>query len=108
MIANQSKPAAAESHADAMTLDVIREFHRRMAAMIDAVQVGIWERKLPELLGYATDYGLGQQRGVQTLVLKTRHRSSYVRLNWDTVMGDGIAEKEEVETTIARAITELS
>ena len=109
MIATKRNPPADEPQDDdAMPLDVVREFHRRMAAMIEAVQTGIWERDLHDLLGYATDYGFGQQRGVQTLVLKTKHRSSYVRLHWGTVMGDGIAEKQAVEITIARAITELS
>ena len=108
MIATKSKPQVDESQSDGITLDVVREFHRRMAAMIDAVQAGIWDRQLHDLLGYATDYGFGQRRGVQTLVLKTKHRSSYVRLDWDTVMGDGTAEKQAVEITIARAITELS
>ena len=109
MIATKSNsPADGHRDDDAMSLDVVREFHRRMAAMIEAVKTGIWDHDLHELLGYATDYGFGQQRGVQTLVLKTKHRSSYVRLHWDTVMGDSIADKQVVETTIARAITELS
>ena len=90
-----------------MTLDVVREFHRRMAAMIEAVQTGIWEAGIHELLGYATDYAFGQQRGVQTLVLKNKHRSSYVRLHWDTVMGNGVAELEAVEASIKDAIAEL-
>jgi len=108
MIATKSNSPADGSRDDAMTLDVVREFHRRMAAIVEAVQAGIWEREHHDLLGYATDYGFGQQRGVQTLVLKTKHRSSYVRLHWDTVMGDGIAERQAVETTIKSAITELS
>ena len=108
MIPTKSNPAAGGLESDAMTLDALREFHRRMAAIVEAVQTGIWEHDLHELLGYATDYGYGQQRGVQTLVLKTRHRSSYVRLHWDTVMGDGIAEKQAVETSIRNAITELT
>src|SRR5258705_11436251 len=103
MIATKSNsPAEGPQDGDAMTIDAVREFHRRMAAMIAAVQTGIWDRELHELLGYATDYGFGQRRGVQTLVLKTKHRSSYVRLHWDTVMGAGLAEKQAVETTIAR------
>jgi hypothetical protein len=91
-----------------MTLDTVREFHRRIAAVIEAVQTGIWERGLHDLIGFGTDFGFGQQRGVQTLVLKTAHRSSYVRLHWDTLMGDGMAEAEAVETMIENAITELS
>ena len=64
---------------DPLTVDVPREFHRRMAAVIDAVQAGMWEAGVHDLLGYATDYAFGQQRGVQTLVLKSKHRSAYVR-----------------------------
>jgi hypothetical protein len=108
MIATKSNSSTDARPNEAITLDEVREFHRRMAAMIEAVQTGIWERELHELLGYATDFGFGQHRGVQTLVLKTTHRSSYVRLHWDTVMSDGVAEKQAVETTIKNAITELS
>jgi len=108
MIATKHSPLASTPRGDAVTLDAVREFHRRMAAMIEAVQTGIWERGLHDVLGYATDYAFGQDRGVQTLVLKTRGRSSYVRLQWNTVMGDGIAEKQAVETTINSAIGELS
>ena len=43
---------------DPLTVDVPREFHRRMAAIIDAVQTGIWEAGVHDLLGYATDYAL--------------------------------------------------
>ena len=107
MIATKHSPLAGTPRADAVTLDVVREFHRRMAVMIEAVQTGVWERGLHDVLGYATDYAFGQARGVQTLVLKTRLRSSYVRLQWDTVMGDGITEKQAVETTISNAIGEL-
>ena len=71
---------------DPPTIDVPREFHRRMAAVIDAVQTGMWQAGVHDLLGYATDYAFGQQRGLQTLVLKSRHRSAYVRLHWDTLM----------------------
>jgi len=90
-----------------MSLDVVREFHRRMAVMIESVQTGVWERGFHGVLGYATDYAFGQDRGVQTLVLKTKHRSSYVRLQWDTVMGDAIADRQAVEATINNAISEL-
>jgi hypothetical protein len=106
-MATKHSPVANASQSDAMTLDVVREFHRRMAAMIDAVQTGIWQGGVHDLLGYATDYAFGQQRGVQTLVLKSKHRSSYLRLHWDTVMGDGIADLQAVETTIKEAISEL-
>jgi len=106
MLTTRQNPSTA-TRDDAMTLDVVREFHRRMAAMIDAVQTGIWEEGIHDLLGYATDYAFGQQRGVQTLVLKNKHRSSYVRLHWDTVMGDCPEALQTVEATIRDAIREL-
>lgn len=37
------------------TVDVPREFHRRMAAIIDAVQVGVWHEGVHDIFGYATD-----------------------------------------------------
>ena len=86
---------------DAMTLDVVREFHRRMAAIVEAVQTGIWNAGVHDLLGYATDYAFGQQRGAQTLVLKSKRRSHYVRLHWDTVMMDGPTQLQAVETAVA-------
>ena len=107
MIATKQSPFTGRPEGDAETLDNVREFHRRMAAIIEAVQAGIWAQGHHDLLGYATDYGFGQQRGVQTLVLKTTHRSSYVRLHWDTVMGDGITEQQAVERAIKNAIIEL-
>ena len=61
-----------------------------------------------ELLGYATDFGLGQQRGVQTLVLKTRGRSAYVRLSWDTVMSDVEDDRRRVAEQVESAIRELA
>jgi hypothetical protein len=79
-----------------------------MAAIIDAVQTGIWEAGVHDLLGYATDYAFGQQRGLQTLVLKTKFRSAYVRLHWDTVMGDADVDRQLVELKIKSAINELS
>ena len=106
MLTTRQNPSTA-TREDARTLDVVREFHRRMAAMIDAVQTGIWEEGIHDLLGYATDYAFGQQRGVQTLVLKNKHRSSYVRLHWDTVMGDCPEALQTVEATIRDAIREL-
>jgi hypothetical protein len=108
MIPNKSIPSMGEAEGAAMTIDAVREFHRRMAAIVEAVQTGIWELGFHDLLGYATDYGFGQQRGVQTLVLKTKHKSSYVRLHWNTVMGDGPAQAQAIETAIRDAITELS
>jgi hypothetical protein len=85
-----------------------KEFHRRMAAAIDAVQEGIWTAGTHDMLGYSTDYGFGQKHGVQTLVLKTRRRSAYLRLHWDTILSDGAAERLLVENAIRSAITELS
>ena len=99
--------SAAVREKDSLTVDVPREFHRRMAAIIDAVQIGVWQEGVHDLLGYATDYAFGQQRGLQTLVLKTKHRSAYVRLYWDTVMGDAVADRQLVDEVTRNAINEL-
>jgi len=90
-----------------LAVDVPREFHRRMAAIIEAVQTGIWQEGVHDLLGYATDYAFGQRRGLQTLVLKSKHRSAYVRLHWDTVMRDTDADRQLVDEAIRNAIGEL-
>ena len=90
------------------TVEIAQEFHRRMAAIIVAVQAGIWEAGLHNLLGYATDYAPGQERGLQTLILKTRNRSAYVRLQWDAVLGDTPADRQLVDGAIGSAISELS
>lgn len=79
-----------------------------MAAIIDAVQTGVWNAGVHDLVGYATDFAFGQQRGLQTLVLKTRNRSAYVRLSWDIVMGNTDADRQLVALAIASAIKELS
>jgi len=92
---------------DPLTVEVPREFHRRMAAIIDAVQTGIWQKGVHDLLGYSTDYAFGQQRGLQTLVLKSKHRSAYVRLHWESIMGDTDADRQLVEEIIRKAISEL-
>jgi hypothetical protein len=92
---------------DPLTVDVPREFHRRMAAIIEAVQTGIWQEGVHDLLGYATDYAFGETRGLQTLVLKSKHRSAYVRLQWGTIMGDTDADRKRVEEAIKDAINEL-
>lgn len=84
------------------------EFHHRMGKIIAAVQSGVWSKGVHELLGYATDFGLGQQRGVQTLVLKTRGRSAYVRLPWDTVMSDVEDDRRRVAEQVESAIRELA
>jgi hypothetical protein len=91
-----------------LTEEVVHEFHRRMSAIINAVQSGIWQTGLKELLGYATDYAVGQERGRQTLVLKTRSRSTYVRLQWDCVLGNAPADRTIVADAVRSAINELS
>jgi hypothetical protein len=93
---------------DPLAVDVPREFQRRMAAIIEQVQVAIWDRGVHDLLGYATDYAFGQQRGMQTLVLKSRNRSAYVRLNFDTVVGDTDADRAAVDAAVKSAIAELT
>ena len=90
------------------TLEVAQEFHRRMAAIIDAVQAGIWEAGLHNLLGYATDFAFGQERGQQTLILKSRNRSAYVRLQWDVILGNTFADRLIVDDAIRSAIHELA
>ncbi|HEX9180152.1 MAG TPA: hypothetical protein VF859_07145 [Burkholderiales bacterium] len=90
------------------TAELAQEFHRRMAAIIDAVQAAVWQAGVHDLLGYATDYGFGQKRGLQTLVLKTGHRSAYLRLNWDTILGDGAADHQLVDDSIRGAINILT
>ncbi len=90
------------------TVDVALEFHRRMAEIVSAVQAGIWQAGRHDLLGFDSDFGLGQQRGVQTLTLKTSHRSTYLRLHWDTVLGVTPADKELVDGAVAAAIIALA
>jgi len=101
-----ASPAANEK--DPLTVDVPREFHRRMAALIEAVQTGIWQAGVHDLLGYATDYAFGDKRGLQTLVLKTKHRSAYVRLQWETIMSDAVADRQLVDDSVKNAIRELT
>jgi len=79
-----------------------------MAAIIEAVQSGIWQAGVHDLLGYATDYAFGDARGLQTLVLKSRHRSAYVRLQWETIMSDADAERQLVDSAIHNAIHEFT
>jgi len=90
------------------TVEVAQEFHRRMAAIIDAVQAGIWQTGMHHLLGYSTDFAFGQERGLQTLVLKTRNRSKYVRLQWDTILCDTPADRQSVDDAVRSAIQELA
>jgi len=105
---NGTMGASPTSDKGPVTLDVTREFQRRMAAIVDAVQTGVWEAGVHDLLGHATDYAFGQQRGLQTLVLKTTNRSAYVRLTWDTVMGTSDGDRQLVDAAIKSAIRELS
>ena len=79
-----------------------------MATIIDAVQTGMWDAGVHDLIGYATDFAFGEQRGLQTLVLKSRHRSAYVRLPWDTVMGDTDADRQRVDAAVRSAVNELT
>lgn len=90
------------------TVEMAQEFHRRMAAIIDAVQAGIWQTGVHHLLGYSTDFAFGQERGLQTLVLKTRNRSKYVRLQWDTILGNAPADRQQVDDAVRSAITDLA
>jgi hypothetical protein len=106
-IVNRHPYDAAVMDEEPLAVDVPREFHRRMAAIIDAVQTAIWQEGVHDLLGYATDYAFGQRRGLQTLVLKSKHRSAYVRLHWDTVMRDTDADRQLVDEAIQNAISEL-
>jgi hypothetical protein len=101
-------PSPPTTEKDPLSPDVPREFHRRMAVIIDAIQSRVWEAGVHDLLGYATDFAFGQQRGLQTLVLKSRNRSAYVRLTWDTVMGDSEADRQKVEAAISSATRELT
>src|SRR5689334_23089748 len=91
-----------------ISVDVPREFHRRTAAIIDAVQCGLWSAGVHDLLGYATDYAFGSSRGLQTLVLKSNHRSAYVRLEWEAIMSDSAAHRQLVDNAIKSAIAELT
>jgi|SRR6476619_7284928 hypothetical protein len=93
---------------DPLTVEVPREFHRRMAAIIEAIQTGIWQEGVRDLLGYATDYAFGDKRGLQTLVLKSKHRSAYVRLQWEAIMGDTVADRQLVDNAVKNAIHELT
>lgn len=90
------------------TLEVAKEFQRRMTAIINAVQASVWARGTHSLLGYASDFAFGQERGRQTLVLKTGNRSAYVRLQWDTILGNSAEDRQAVEEAIRSAVNELS
>jgi hypothetical protein len=93
---------------DPANVEIPREFHRRMAAIIEAVQSGIWQKNVHDLLGYSTDYAFGDKRGLQTLVLKISRRSAYLRLQWETIMGHSAADAQAVQNAVDNAITELT
>jgi hypothetical protein len=90
------------------TIEVMQQFHRRVAALIESVQAGLWQAGQRDLLGYSTDFGLGQKRGLQTLVLKTSRKSAYLRFHWDTLLGDGSTDRQHMDEVVRSAITELS
>lgn len=56
----------------------------------------------------AQDYAFGQEHGLQTLVLKTRNRPTYVRPQWDTILGDAHADRQSVDNVVRSAIKELT
>lgn len=93
---------------DQFTVEMAQAFHKRIAAIVDQVQAGIWQAGQHELLGFDTDFGFGQSRGVQTLVLKTSHRSTYLRLHWDTILGESDDDREQFDNAIRTAIAALS
>lgn len=101
-------PPPVEVENDPLSVDVPREFHRRMATIIDAVQTGIWKAGVRDLLAYATDYAFGDKRGLQTLALKSSRRSAYVRLHWGAIMRDTAADRQLVDTAVKNAIRELT
>lgn len=89
------------------TLEMAQDFHQRVAAIVAAVQAGIWRPGRMDLVGYSTDFAFGQGRGVQTLILKTSTRSAYARLSWDTIRSDTPADRQLVADCINSAINEL-
>jgi hypothetical protein len=40
--------------------------------------------------------------------VKSKHRSAYVRLQWETVMSDTVADRQLVDDVIRNAIRELT
>lgn len=105
---NQQSTSGTDGNDPGLTIEVARAFHRRIAEIIDSVQAGILQSGLHDLLSYATDYSFGPERGRQTLVLKTRSRSTYVRLQWGTVLGDTPADRQVVDLAIGSAINALT
>lgn len=92
---------------ESATLELALVFHRRIAAIVAAVQEGIWTVGRQELIGYDSDFGFGQKRGVQSLVLKTTHRSAYVRLDWNTLVGTSPDDQQRIDDSIRGAILAL-
>jgi hypothetical protein len=107
-IFNRQSTIGTPMDSNQFTEQMAQEFHRRMAAITETVQAGIWQAGVHDLIGCTTDYGFGQKRGVQTLVLKTARRSAYVRLHWDTVLSDTAADKALRDECVRSAINELT
>ena len=99
---------AAAGSRETISIDAAQEFHRRMANAIEKVQAGIWAAGVHDLLGYATDFGFGHGRGMQTLALKTSRKSAYLRFKWETVLSNAAADQDQVTEAIRSAIIELS
>jgi hypothetical protein len=87
-------------------VELVQAFQKCMAAIIAAVQAGIWQKGVRNLLYYSTDHGFGQKHGLQTLVLKTGHKSAYVRLQRDSTMGNK-PDRQLVDNAVQNAINEL-
>ena len=69
------RPNGGGGRAEALTIEANRRNSiSRMSSAIESVQAGIWQAGVHELLGYATDFGFGRDRGMQTLVLKTSRK----------------------------------
>lgn len=90
------------------TLAMAQEFHQHIAKIVSAVQAGIWQAGREELIGYDSDFGFGQKRGIQTLVLKTRSRSAYLRLDWDTLSGAASTAQRSIDEAVSTAINTLA
>lgn len=91
-----------------VSYESVQEFHRRINSTIDSVQAGIWQAGVHELLGFATDFGFGRERGVQTLALKTSRKSAYIRFGLETLLGSSEADQLVMREAIRSAIIELS
>ena len=105
---NGRRDSKAGKSAPHVTLDSVQEFHRRIADAIVTVQNGIWQSGTHELLGSATDFGFGRERGVQTLVLKTSRKSAYIRFSLETLLSASEADKRLISDAVRSAIVELS